>query len=94
MLRPLSEAETGPCSRSTQRSELELMAEDEKRLPAPANTVSADRAAKLIERSPGIAASDIAKQLRIRPNYLYRILGDLEKVGRVKEDRRLYCPGS
>jgi hypothetical protein len=67
------------------RSELELMAEGERRLPVPPSTVSTDRAVKLIEHSPGIAASDIAKQLRIKPNYLCRILGDLEKIGRVKK---------
>lgn len=54
----------------------------------------ADQAVKLIEGQPGISASDVAKQLKIKPNYLYRVLGDLEKEGRVKKDGRQYYPGS
>ena len=41
----------------------------------------ADQAVKLIEKEPGISAADVAKQMKIKPNYLYRVLGDLEKVG-------------
>lgn len=52
----------------------------------------ADQAVKLIEENPGISASDVAKQMKIKPNYLYRVLGDLEKEGRVKKDGRSYRP--
>jgi sugar-specific transcriptional regulator TrmB len=52
----------------------------------------ADQAVKLIEENPGISASDVAKQMKIKPNYLYRVLGDLEKEGRVKKDGRRYHP--
>ena len=30
--------------------------------------------------------------MKIKPNYLYRVLGDLEKEGRVKKDGRQYYP--
>ncbi len=53
----------------------------------------ADQAAKLIVKSPGITAGDIAKSLKIKPNYLYRVLGDLEKEGRVSKKGRQYFPG-
>jgi hypothetical protein len=53
----------------------------------------ADQAVKLIEDNPGISASDVAKQMKIKPNYLYRVLSDLEKEGRVKKDGRQYHPG-
>jgi hypothetical protein len=53
----------------------------------------ADQAVGLIEGAPGISASDVAKQMKIKPNYLYRVLGDLEKEGRVKKDGRQYYPG-
>jgi hypothetical protein len=53
----------------------------------------ADQAVKLIEGQPGISASDVAKTMKIKPNYLYRVLGDLEKEGRVKKDGRQYYPG-
>lgn len=52
----------------------------------------ADQAVGLVEGSPGISASDIAKQMKIKPNYLYRVLGDLEKEGRVKKKGRQYYP--
>lgn len=52
----------------------------------------ADQAVKLIEKEPGISASDVAKNMKIKPNYLYRVLGDLEKEGRVKKQGRQYYP--
>ncbi len=54
----------------------------------------ADQAVKLIEQNPGIGASDIAKTLKIKPNYLYRVLGDLEKEKRVRKAGRSYHPVS
>jgi DNA invertase Pin-like site-specific DNA recombinase len=53
----------------------------------------ADEAVKLIEKSPGISASEVAKAMKIKPNYLYRVLGDLEKEKRVKKKGRQYFPG-
>ena len=52
----------------------------------------ADQAVELIASQPGISASDVAKTMKIKPNYLYRVLGDLEKEGRVKKDGRQYYP--
>jgi DNA invertase Pin-like site-specific DNA recombinase len=52
----------------------------------------ADQAVALVEGSPGISASEIAKSMKIKPNYLYRVLGDLEKEGRVKKKGRQYFP--
>ena len=52
----------------------------------------ADQAVDLITSRPGISASDVAKTMKIKPNYLYRVLGDLEKEGRVKKDGRNYFP--
>lgn len=52
----------------------------------------ADQAVDLITSRPGISASDVAKTMKIKPNYLYRVLGDLEKEGRVKKDGRQYYP--
>lgn len=52
----------------------------------------ADQAVKLIQQNPGISASDIAKNMKIKPNYLYRVLGDLEKQGKVKKEGRSYRP--
>src|ERR1700755_2858201 len=52
----------------------------------------ADQAVDLITSQPGISASDVAKTMKIKPNYLYRVLGGLEKEGRVKKDGRNYYP--
>jgi DNA invertase Pin-like site-specific DNA recombinase len=52
----------------------------------------ADQAVKLIAASPGISASEIAKQMKIKPNYLYRVLAELEKEGKVRKDGRAYHP--
>src|ERR1700753_1368113 len=52
----------------------------------------ADQAVELITSQPGISASDVAKTMKIKPNYLYRVLGDLEKEGGVKKAGRNYSP--
>jgi predicted Rossmann fold nucleotide-binding protein DprA/Smf involved in DNA uptake len=52
----------------------------------------ADQAVSLVQGSPGISASEIAKSMKIKPNYLYRVLGELEKEGRVKKRGRQYHP--
>jgi ribosomal protein S25 len=52
----------------------------------------ADQAVKLVAANPGISASEMAKRMRIKPNYLYRVLADLEKQGKVRKDGRAYHP--
>jgi predicted HTH transcriptional regulator len=50
----------------------------------------ADQAVALIEKNPDISASEIAKSMKIKPNYLYRVLSDLETEKRVKKNGRKY----
>lgn len=52
----------------------------------------ADQAVKLVEQNPGISASEIARKMNIKPNYLYRVLSDLQQQGRVRKDGRAYQP--
>lgn len=52
----------------------------------------ADQAVKLVTGEPGISASQIAEKMKIKPNYLYRVLADLENEGRVRKDGRAYHP--
>ncbi len=52
----------------------------------------AGQAVRLVKKNPGISAAEIAKALKINPNYLYRVLSELEKEGRVKKDGRRYSP--
>jgi hypothetical protein len=54
----------------------------------------ADQAVKLISENPGIGVSELGKKMRLKaPNYLYRVLPDLEKEGRVRKKGRGYHPG-
>jgi hypothetical protein len=54
----------------------------------------ADQAVKLIKQNPGIGVAELGKKMRLKaPNYLYRVLPDLEKEGRVKKRGRGYHPG-
>jgi DNA-binding MarR family transcriptional regulator len=39
----------------------------------------AAQALAAIDKRPGITGTEIAKGLKIKPNYLYRVIGDLEK---------------
>jgi DNA invertase Pin-like site-specific DNA recombinase len=52
----------------------------------------ADQAVKIVTENPGITASEIAKQMRIKPNYLYRVMGDLQKERKVRKRGRGYHP--
>ena len=54
----------------------------------------ADQAVKLVSANPGISASEIAAKMKIKPNYLYRVLAELEKEGRVRKDGRAYHPAA
>ena len=49
-----------------------------------------EQALKLVADNPDITASEVARQMSIKPNYLYRVLGDLEKEGKVKKKGRKY----
>jgi transposase-like protein len=51
-----------------------------------------DQAVKIVGSNPGITASEIAKRMKIKPNYLYRVMGDLQKEGRVSKRGRGYHP--
>jgi predicted Rossmann fold nucleotide-binding protein DprA/Smf involved in DNA uptake len=52
----------------------------------------ADEAVKMVGAEPGISAGKIAKTMGIAPNYMYRVMGELEKEGRVRKDGRGYHP--
>jgi hypothetical protein len=53
----------------------------------------ADQAVKFITESPGINASDLSRKMKLKaPNYLYRVLPELEKDGRIKKKGKGYHP--
>jgi hypothetical protein len=53
----------------------------------------ADQAVKIIGDNPGIGVADLGKRMHLKaPNYLYRVLPDLEKEGRIKKKGKGYHP--
>jgi hypothetical protein len=50
----------------------------------------AAQALKLVKASPGINASEIARKMKINPNYVYRVMAQLEKEKKVKKAGRKY----
>jgi hypothetical protein len=46
----------------------------------------ADQALALVRSQPGITIPEIAKTIKIEPNYLYRVLPKLQQNGQVKKD--------
>jgi len=53
----------------------------------------ADQAVKIISQNPGINASELSRKMKLKaPNYLYRVLPDLEKEGRIKKKGKGYHP--
>lgn len=53
-----------------------------------------DQALKHVQENPGIRASEIATKLNIKPNYVYRVMSDLEKDGKVVKNGREYHPAA
>lgn len=52
----------------------------------------AEHAAKAVADNPGIKASEIAEQLKINPNYVYRVMAELVKDGLVTKKGTGYFP--
>jgi hypothetical protein len=53
-----------------------------------------EQAIKLIKQNPGITVSELGKKMRLKaPNYLYRVLPDLEREGRIRKKGKGYHPG-
>lgn len=55
----------------------------------------ADQAVKIINSSPkGVGVAEVAKQMKLNaPNYLYRVLPELEAEGKIRKQGSTYYPG-
>ena len=54
----------------------------------------ADQAVRIIKQNPGITVSELGRKMKLNhPNYLYRVLPDLQKEGRIKRKGQGYHPG-
>ena len=48
-----------------------------------------------VHKQPGITIAELAKRMKIKPNYLYRVLPQLEKDGKLrKRDKGYHLPDS
>jgi len=54
----------------------------------------AAQALDLVHRQPGITIPELAKEMSIEPNYLYRVLPKLASEGQVKRDGQGWHPVS
>jgi hypothetical protein len=55
----------------------------------------ADQAVGIIKQNPGITVSELGKKMKLNaPNYLYRVLPDLQKEGRIRRKGKGYHPGN
>lgn len=52
----------------------------------------ANQALELVKSNPGITIPQIAKQMGIEPNYLYRVLPRLQQEGQIKRDGQGWVP--
>jgi predicted Rossmann fold nucleotide-binding protein DprA/Smf involved in DNA uptake len=52
----------------------------------------AQEALKHVQKQPGITIAELAKKMKIKANYLYRVLPGLEKDGKIKKDGKGYHP--
>jgi ribosomal protein S25 len=52
----------------------------------------AEEALKLVHSHPGITLQEMAKRMKIKANYLYRVLPQLEKEGKIKKHDKAYHP--
>jgi hypothetical protein len=50
----------------------------------------AQEALKLVQKHPGITIGELAKKMKIKANYLYRVLPQLEKAGHIKKKEKGY----
>lgn len=50
------------------------------------------QAAELVKAQPGITIRELATTMKIKPNYLYRVMPTLEQEGRVKRRGRGWHP--
>ena len=66
--------------------------------PLPQASVAAvtraSQALELVREKPGITIPEIAKAMKIQPNYLYRVLPRLASDGQVKRDGQGWHPAS
>ena len=76
----------GASARRTRRSSTTSRGRARRSRGRRGGTTRANQALELVRTNPGITIPQIAKQMGIEPNYLYRVLPKLQQEGQIKRD--------
>jgi hypothetical protein len=60
--------------------------------PPPGSGTRSAQALALVQAKPGITIPEMGKEMGITPNYLYRVLPELAKDGKVKKQGKGWVP--
>jgi hypothetical protein len=86
--RPRGSAARAPRARAARRA----TAAPRKRATRRGGNTRATQALELVRKQPGVTIPDLAKAMKIQPNYLYRVLPRLESEGQVKRQGQGWHP--
>jgi DNA-binding IclR family transcriptional regulator len=64
------------------------------RAPRRGGNTRAAQALELVRNKPGVTIPELAKAMKIQPNYLYRVLPRLASEGQIKRDGQGWHPTS
>lgn len=85
----------GSATRSTRaRTPRRRTAQPRMRAPRRGGNTRAAQALELVRNKPGVTIPELAKAMKIQPNYLYRVLPRLASEGEVKRDGQGWHPTS
>ena len=91
--RPRGSAARATRTRTTRRTTAPPRARATRSTRRGGNTRAA-QALELVRKRPGVTIPDLAKAMKIQPNYLYRVLPRLESDGQVKRQGQGWHPAS
>ena len=91
--RPRGSAARATRTRTTRRTTAPPRARATRSTRRGGNTRAA-QALELVRQRPGVTIPDLAKAMKIQPNYLYRVLPRLESDGQVKRQGQGWHPAS
>jgi hypothetical protein len=85
----------GSATRSARaRTSRRRIAQPRMRAPRRGGNTRAAQALELVRNKPGVTIPELAKAMKIQPNYLYRVLPRLASEGQVKRDGQGWHPTS
>jgi len=92
MVRKLADGDGAPTGQSPTRQRSTRGANGRRRGRRRGGGTRSAQALALVRAKPGITIPEMAKEMGITPNYLYRVLPDLAKDGKVKKTGKGWEP--